>query len=177
MVPFGILEVGSGRLTIIFGTSRETSDCIADGLELWWETNTPRFSHIQEVVIHADHSPHLKSTRTQFLRRMIAWADKTGVKIRLVYYPPYHSKYNPIERCWGILETHWNGTLLRSIETALNWAGSMTWKGIKPVVHLLENVYQKGIKVSQELMKNFEKRIKRSTSLPKWDVMIEPLVG
>jgi transposase len=177
LVPFGILEVVSGRLTIIFGTSGETSDGIADGLELWWETNKQRFSHIQVLVIHADNSPHLKSSRTQFLRRMIEWADKTGVKIRLVYYPPYHSKYNPIERCWGILETHWNGTLLSSIEKAVKWAGSMTWKGIKPVVHLLEKVYQKGIKVSTDMMKTLEKRIRRSKNLPKWDVMIEPIVG
>jgi transposase len=177
LVPFGILEVAADRLTLIFGTSCETSDFIADGLELWWETNKQRFGHIQVVVIHADNSPHLKSHRTQFLRRMTALADKTGVKIRLVYDPPYHSKYNPIERCWGMLETHWNGTLLRSIETAVNWAGSMTWKGMTPVVHLLEKVYQKGVKVSQDMMKAIEKRIKRSTNLPKWDVTIEPIVG
>jgi len=177
LVPFGILEVSAGLLTILFGTSCETSDFIADGLELWWETNKHRFGHIQVLVIHADNSPHLQSHRTQFLKRMTELADKTGVKIRLVYYPPYHSKYNPIERCWGILETHWNGTLLRSVETALNWAGSMTWKGMKPVVHLLKNVYQKGVKVSKDLMKDVEQRLKRSTSLPKWDVMIEPIVG
>jgi transposase len=177
LVPFGILEVSAGLLTMIFGTSRETSDFIADGLELWWETNKHRLGHIQVLVIHADNSPHLKSHRTQFLKRMTEWADKTGVILRLVYYPPYHSKYNPIERCWGILETHWNGTLLTSIETALNWAGSMTWKGMKPVVHLLEKVYQKGVNVSKDLMKHIEQRLKRSTSLPTWDVMIEPIVG
>lgn len=177
LVPFGILDVSTGRLTILFGTSCETSDFIADGLELWWETNKSRLGHIQMVVIHADNSPHLKSHRTQFLKRMTELADKTGLKIRVVYYPPYHSKYNPIERCWGMLETHWNGTLLTSIETALNWAGSMTWKGIKPVVHLLEKVYQKGVKVSKDLMKNIEQRIKRSNTLPRWDIMIEPIVG
>ena len=44
----------------------------------------------------------------------------------MAYYPPYHSKYNLIERCWGILENHWNGTLLKSIETVLRWAKTMT---------------------------------------------------
>lgn len=176
-VPFGILEVESGRLTLIFGTSYETSDSIADGLALWWETNTPRLSHIHRLVIHADNSPHLKSTRTQFLRRMVAWADEIGVTIPLVYYPPYHSKYNPIERCWGILETQWNGALLNSIATAVQWASSMTWKGIHPVVHLVETVYQKGITVSKDVMKQLEPRLKRSAMLPKWDVSIEPMAG
>ncbi|MFO0817285.1 MAG: hypothetical protein U1A77_05055 [Pirellulales bacterium] len=35
---------------------------------------------------------------------------------------PYHSKYNPVERCWSCLERHWNGTLLTDVNTALQWA-------------------------------------------------------
>jgi transposase len=54
------------------------------------------------------------ATELGFIKRMIEFADKTGLIIRLAYYPPYHSKYNPIERCWGILEMHWNGTPLSS---------------------------------------------------------------
>ena len=46
--------------------------------------------------------------------------------IELVYYPPYHSKYNRIERCWGVLEQHWNGTQLTTLEIAFAWAKSMT---------------------------------------------------
>ena len=58
-----------------------------------------------EVTYHSylDNGPHNFSYRTQFLKRMIEFADWAGLEIRLVYYPPYHSKYNPIERCWG----HW----------------------------------------------------------------------
>src|SRR5262249_32775297 len=56
------------------------------------------------------------------------------------YYPPYHSKYNPIERCWGILELHWNGTKLVDVETMVAWARSMTWKGIHPIVALSRKV-------------------------------------
>ncbi|MBM4075418.1 MAG: hypothetical protein FJ267_07225 [Planctomycetes bacterium] len=43
-----------------------------------------------------------------------------------VYWLPLHSKYNPIERCWGIREQHWNGTLIDNITTALNQASTMT---------------------------------------------------
>ncbi|MBA2285114.1 MAG: hypothetical protein H0W02_06510 [Ktedonobacteraceae bacterium] len=42
--------------------------------------------------------------------------------MRLVVDPPYHSKYNPIERCWGILENHWNGDVLDSVETVVTFA-------------------------------------------------------
>jgi len=97
MVPFGILDVLSGLLTIIFGTSCETSDFIVDCLELWWTQVQDQYSHTEELVINLDNGPGVGSNRTQFIRRMIEFSDQTGLKIHLVYYPPYHSKYNPIE--------------------------------------------------------------------------------
>ncbi len=45
------------------------------------------------------------------------FSDWSGLEIRLVYYPPYHSKYNRIERCWSALERHWNGTQLHAHNT------------------------------------------------------------
>ncbi len=50
------------------------------------------------------------ATRRQFMKRLIEFANQHELQIKLVYYPPYHSKYNMIERCWGILEKHGNGT-------------------------------------------------------------------
>ena len=60
---------------------------------------------IRELVINLDNGPALASNRTQFIKRITEFADRFGVEIHLVYYPPYHSKYNPVERVWGILET------------------------------------------------------------------------
>jgi hypothetical protein len=90
------------------------------------------------------------------------------------YYPPYHSKYNPIERCWGILELHGNGTQLRTVDTMLEWAKRMTWKGIKPVVELSRKVYAKGVTLSKTAMQALEARLERNPLLPKWDILIHP---
>ena len=87
-----------------------------------------------------DNGPEQASNRTQFIKRLLEFADKNGLVIELVYYPPYHSKYNSVERCWGILEQHWNGAILSSREAVLSWAQTMTWKGISPMVRLLETV-------------------------------------
>ena len=82
---------------------------------------------IQELVINLDNGPNSSGRRTQFLKRMTEFSDKYNIKVRLIYYPPYHSKYNAIERCWGRLEEHWNGEILNSINKAVEWAKSMTW--------------------------------------------------
>lgn len=173
-VPFGILDVLSGDLNIFFGTSAETGDFIADCLEAWWETNKEIYRNIKELVINTDSGPNTAGNRTQFIRRMTEFADKSGLKIHLAYYPPYHSKYNPIERCWGALEKHWNGQILDSVEKAIGWAGTMTWKGIRPVVSLCNKIYEKGVSFTKKEMKPYEKRIRRSEKLPLWDIVIQP---
>ena len=93
------------------------------------------------------------------MRRLVEFSDQTGLEIELVYYPPYHSKYNSVERCGGILEEHWNGTLLNSVTTVLEWARSMTWKGTHPVVRLLDRVYEKGVRVAKKAFQTIANRL------------------
>lgn len=157
-----------------FGQSAKTSDFVADALEQWWQENASRFPQVKELVINADNGPETNSQRTQFMHRMVTWADRTGLRLHLIYYPPYHSKYNPIERCWGVLERHWNGTLLSTVDTALEWAKTMTWKGLHPGVRFCEKVYAKGVRLGKAAKTQLEERLRRSVTLPKWDILIEP---
>ncbi len=177
LVPYGILNVLTGLLTFFFGSSLETSDFIADCIENWWEENLAANIGIKELTINLDNGPNSSGRRTQFIKRMVAFSDKYNLKVRLIYYPPYHSKYNSIERCWGRLEEHWNGEILNTVNKAIEWAKTMTWKGIKPVVHLCRKVYRSGVKLTEKEMKPYEERIVRSDLLPKWDVTIAPLGG
>ncbi len=177
LAPFGILEVDCGQLFVVFGTSRETSDFIVDCLQLWWDERKLIYPHIRRLQIDLDNGPEQASNRTQFIKRLVEFADKNGLVIELVYYPPYHSKYNSIERCWGILEQHWNGAILNSLEAVLAWAQTMTWKGIPPIVRLLENVYSKGVRLCRQAMQPYADRLRRFPSLLKWSVEIFPLIA
>jgi hypothetical protein len=175
MSPFGILDVVVGLFTIIFGISFETSDFIVDCLDQWWEDNKERYAHINQLVINLDNGPHNASHRTQFMKRMVEFADKHHLEIVLAYYPPYYSKYNPVERCWAMLENHWAATLLNSILITLEWAKTMTWKGIHPTIKLLKTTYQKGVRMSKNAFKSFADRIDRDELLPKYCATIRPL--
>jgi hypothetical protein len=177
LVPFGILEVLGGLVTITFGTSRETSDFIADCLQQWWDSSKERYGHIRQLVINLDNGPEIASKRTQFMKRLVEFADRNNLEMVLVYYPPYHSKYNPIERCWGILERHWNGSLLDSVATVLAWAGTMTWKAIHPIVHLLKATYATGVRLAKQAFQLIETRLQRDEALPKYCVRIQPQTG
>lgn len=172
LAPAGVLEVDTDQLTIVFGASRDTSDFVADCLETWWAKRKSVHTGIRRLQIDLDNGPEIASSRTQFMRRLVEFSDRHDLQIELVYYPPYHSKYNRIERCWGILEAHWNGTLLTSIATALSWAKTMTWRGVRPIVHLLEGVYERGVRMTKKEFQPFAARLKRSLLLPKWSLVI-----
>lgn len=169
----GILILATGALTIIFG-NRETSDFWVDGLQMWWVQVKAKWSHIRRLVIYLDNGPKNSGRRTQFLKRMIEFADWSGLEIRLVYYPPYHSKYNPIERCWSILEQKWGGTLLNCLKVILQEALRMRWCGQHPTVKRLQGEYPNGVRLTKKEMKPYENRLERSKAIPKYDIVIRP---
>ena len=174
-VPCGIVDEDTGELFISFGSSHKTSDFIVDTLQAWWAKLTPQTQQQTPIIqIKVDNGPENSGVRTQFLKRLVDWVDQIRTPIQLLYYPPYHSKYNPIERCWGILEQHWNGTRLIDLPTMLVWAKSMTWKGMHPTVMLNPLIYERGAALSKEQMKHIEARLERHPSLPKWDILIRP---
>ncbi len=173
LVPFGILMVATGALMLLFG-SHETSDAWVDALQVWWRQVRRRHGRIKRLVIYLDNGPKNSGRRTQFLKRMVEFADWSGLAIQLVYYPPYHSKYNPIERCWSALEKKWNGVLLNGLEVVLQCARRMTWKGRHPMVKCLLGEYPDGVRVATKEMKPYEARLQRSAVLPKYDIVITP---
>lgn len=174
-VPFGLVAEDSGRLHLTFGRSHKTSDFIVDNLNDWWnDLPVPEQAAIAHIQLKVDNGPESSGMRTQFLKRLVDFADHIGKPVHLLYYPPYHSKYNPIERCWGILEQHWNGAKLVDVQTMLEWAKSMTWKGCHPIVKLSRTIYQKGISLSKQAMRKVEARLERNPLLPKWDILVRP---
>jgi transposase len=172
VTPVGIFLPATDELFLYEVTSKVTSDCLVDRLEQWWESVRERFSHITTLVLNLDNGPENHSRRTQFLCRLVQFAHRSGLRVRLAYYPPYHSKYNAIERCWGILEMHWNGALLECVETVLEFARTMTWKGKHPRVELVTTIYKTGVKLTAEAMALVESQVQRQAGLEKWFVDI-----
>ena len=173
ITPVGLLLPALDEVFLYGVTSRVTSDCLVDRLAQWWEMVRARFPHITTLVLNVDNGPESHSRRTQFMARLVKFARHYQLTVRLAYYPPYHSKYNPIERCWGILERHWNGTLLDAVETVQRFAETMTWKGRHPAVGLVTAAYERGVTLTQEVMAAVEVERTRLPGLGKRFVDID----
>jgi hypothetical protein len=168
VTPVGILLPEHDELSIAVCTSKVTSDAIVDTLDHWWGQNKTRFPKIDTLVLLQDNGPENSGRRTQFLCRMVKFVADHKVSVRLAYYPPY----NPVERCWGALEHHWNGALLDTVEAVVGYAQSMTWKQEHPVVRLVTQTYESGVRLSKQAMEAVELKLSRLPHLPSWFINI-----
>jgi len=177
LTPFGIFLPEHDELFLYFSASKLTSDFMVDCLIDCWTTLRERFPQVTTLVLNLDNGPENHSRRTQFMQRITAFVDDFQITVDLAYYPPYHSKYNPIERVWGVLEKHWNGSLLDTCYTVLQFARTMTFRGRLPIVQWLNKVYHTGVKLTQKQMAHLEQRFERLPSLAKWFVRIAPMIA
>ena len=175
LTPFGIFLPHYGELYLYFTTSKLTSDFMVDCMTDCWTSLRERFPQVKTLVLNLDNGPENHSRRTQFMQRLTGFVDAFQLTLDLAYFPPYHSKYNPIERVWGVLEQHWNGSLLDSCETVIRFAQTLTFRGRQPLVRLVSTVYHTGVRLTQIEMTRLEQRFQRLPNLPKWFVRIVPM--
>lgn len=174
LAPFGIHEVNTDNTFLVFGNSKETPDFVADCFECWWQHREWELmaDHYDLLMIDLDNGKSVAGNTRRFLQRMVAFSKKIGIPIQLVYYPPYHSKYNMVERFWAALENYWSPLVLDTIANTINIAKKVVWKGMNPIVHFIDKTYQKGVTVDSEDFKELQKYITRNPNLSKWDVLI-----
>ena len=139
-----------------------------------WTTLQSRFPQVTRLVLNLDNGPENHSRRTQFMNRITTFVDDFQLPVELAYYPPHHSKYNPIERVWGVLEKHWNGSLMDACQTVFKFAQTMTFRRLHPIVKHVQKIYHPGVRLTSAEMASLEARFERLEGLPKWFVRIFP---
>jgi hypothetical protein len=124
LTPFGIFLPDTKDLSFYFTDSKVTSDFMVDRLEQWWGQKHGEHPKVDTLLLDLDNGPENQSRRSQFIYRMVLFAQATQLTVVLAYYPPYHSKYNPVERCWG----GWRSTGMANCWTARRrcWAWRQT---------------------------------------------------
>lgn len=170
LIPFGILDIKNNQPYFYNYIHKPTSlaiiDCIDDYLS---------DKKYKKLIILLDNGPDNGGYRTAFIKGLIDLSIKYNTEIELVYYPPYHSKYNPVERLWSRLERIWNGFLLNTEEICINFMKNLTWMGNRAKVQFITKEYEKGIKYTKKYMTELENEyVKRNKDIPKYSLTISP---
>ena len=132
----------------------------------------------KKIILFLDNGPENSSRRKLWLKSLVKLSKKYNLVIQLVYYPPYHSKYNKIERVWARIQMQWRQITINSSDLLINSLNKITWKGINIKGKLSLFKYEKGIKISDyEMETKINTHIIREEGLEKWSVVITPYVN
>lgn len=120
-----------------------------------------------------DNGPENNSRRKLWLKQLKKLSVKYNLVIQLVYYPPYCSKYNKIERIWARVQMEWRKIIIDSLDVLIDCLNKITWKNIRMKGYISTNKYEKGIIISDyEMAKKINPHIIREEGLEKWSLVI-----
>jgi hypothetical protein len=161
---------------IQIGTSHDTSEFACDSLRHWWYTYGRRhYPRATSLLLKCDGGGSNDARHFLFKQDLQALADEIGLEIRIAHYPPYCSKYNPIEhRLFPHVTRACQGVVFVSIELVKElMEKTHTETGLKAFVHIIAKVYATGRKVADDFKENM--RIVFDEVLPKWNYRAVPL--
>jgi len=175
-VPYGIYDITHNEGYVVVGTSADTSEFAVDAICMWWEDeDRPSFPDESKLLILSDAGGS-DGCRFRLWKKQIQeeLADRLGIEVMVCHYPTGASKWNPIEhRLFSYISLNWAGKPLRSLETMLACIrGTTTEAGLRVRAWLLDRVYQRGIKVSNQEMEDLN--LQRRAICPNWNYVIKP---
>lgn len=175
VIPHGIYDLGKNEASLHLNSSRDTTELACESVELWWcEQGRFDYPDADEVLILCDGGGSNSSSAYIFKEDLQALSNRLGLKIRIAHYPPYCSKYNPIEhRVFPHVTRACRGVPLETIDTAKHYMEKTeTTTGLHVVVRIIDKVFETGRKYAENFKQNMP--IQFDDLLPKWNYTAIP---
>lgn len=175
IIPHSIYDVKRNTGYINIGTSADTSEFACDSIKNWWlDEGRRNYPEADSILILCDGGGSNSSRHYVFKEKLQELANEIGIEIRIAHYPPYTSKYNPVEhRFFPHVTRACQGVVFKSIELVKElMEKTKTSKGLRTTVKIIDKVYQKGRKVAKDFKKNMP--ILFDKYLPAWNYRAVP---
>ncbi len=175
VIPHGLYDVGRNEGFLHLNTSHDTSELACDSLAAWWEGHgRAAYPQAKKLLVLCDGGGSNSASRYVFKEQLQKLATRLGLEIRVAHYPPYCSKYNPIEhRLFPHVTRACRGVIFRTLETVRYYmAKAETSTGLKTRVSVLEQVYETGLKCAEGFKETM--KIVFDEFLPKWNYRAIP---
>ena len=175
--PHGIYDVGRNCAHINLGTSHETSRFACDSIERWWRRQgQARYPQATKLLLLCDGGGSNSARRYVFKEELQKLADRLGLEIRVAHYPPYCSKYNPIEhRLFPHVTRACQGVVFDTVQTVRRlMEKTRTRTGLGVTVDIMDKVYETGRKCVKDFKQTM--RIVFDDLLPQWNYRAVPVL-
>ncbi len=174
-IPHGLYDLAENEGYIHIGTSHDTSEFACDALRNWWDRHgSRRYAKATSILILCDGGGSNSSRTYLFKQDLQSLANDLEMEIRVAHYPPYTSKYNPIEhRLFPHISRSCQGVIFESIEMVKELIEKTTTRtGLKVVATILDKAYTTGRKVAKEFKEAMS--IEFDEHLPQWNYTAKP---
>lgn len=176
VIPYTLYDLRHNKAYVYLGTSKDTAEFVCDCLAHWW-THYGQFDYpdAPSILLLADGGGSNSSRHYIFKSELQRLADKLGVEIRMAHYPPYCSKWNPVEhRVFPHLTRAMQGVILTSHALVKDLIERTTTRtGLQVVAHIVDKVYETGRKVADDFKETM--RIVFDDHLGRWNYRAVPL--
>ena len=175
VIPHGVYDIGRNQGFIHLNTSHDTSELACDSLAAWWQDHgCAAYPGAKQLLVLCDGGGSNSASRYVFKEGLQKLANRLGIEIRVAHYPPYCSKYNPIEhRLFPHVTRACRRVIFRTLETVRYYMSKTeTTPGLKVKVSILENVYETGCKCAAGFKETM--KIVFDKNLPKWNYRAIP---
>lgn len=175
IIPHGLYDTKRNHGHINLGVSHDTSQFACDSAFRWWQRHGQHYyPQAKSCLLLCDGGGSNASNRYVFKAALQELANEMGIEIRVAHYPPYASKYNPIEhRLFPHVTRACQGVILVSVELAKELMGrTKTKTGLSVTVDIIEMIYTTGVKAPEGFKENMT--IAFDDVLPKWNYRAIP---
>jgi hypothetical protein len=174
-IPHGLYDLKRNHGFVTLGTSHDTSEFACDSLRWWWQQHGQHdYPGATSLLLLCDGGGSNRANTCLFKAELEKFAQEVGIEVRVAHYPPYTSKYNPIEhRLFPHLTRACQGVILTSLELVKElMAKTSTKTGLRVSVNILDHVYHTGRRVAADVKERI--RIIFDEALPRWNYRILP---
>lgn len=177
LVPHGIYDVTKNVGYMTMGISHDTSEFVCENVErVWNDYLREQYPDAQTIAILCDGGGSNSSSHKIVKQDLMNLADRLNMRLLVMHYPPYCSKFNPIEhRLFSQITRSWNGAPLMSVEDAVKRAEMTT---TKPGLKVYADINTKTYEIKRPVDESYERRLAwqvvHSPVLPKWNYLIKP---
>ena len=174
-IPYGIYDMYKNVGWVNVGISKDTAKFAVLSIRTWWEKMGKLcYANVKELLITADGGGSNSSRSRLWKMEIQKFSNETGIQIRVCHFPPGTSKWNKIEhKLFSFISMNWRGKPLTSLQVIVNLIGATKSKsGLKIKTSIDENIYEKGIKVSDEDFKKIN--IEKDEFHGEWNYVIKP---
>lgn len=174
-IPHGLYDLKNNVGYVQIGTSHDTTEFACDSVRYWWHNyGRVLYPLATSILLLCDGGGSNSSRYYIFKQDLQALVNDLGIEIRIAHYPPYTSKYNPIEhRLFPHLSRVCQGVIFHSIEIVQElMATARTRTGLKVFTTILDKTYYTGRKVADDFKSTM--KIVFDDILPQWNYVAQP---